>query len=154
MQRGSCTPRCSRIDERSFDVRPQRLGAALDLARGEGGQTLDDDLDGRADDGRTERRDAVPRQRSGNVLERRVGVGRRGEIDAARTVHLQIDQTRRDPAVLHADIDVEWPFARLDRRNPARADLDARRRQLRAAGEHAPPQINDDGSATAGPAMF
>ena len=63
-----------------------------------------------------------------------------GEIDAARAVDLQVDQARRDPAVLDHDVGVEWPFARLDRRDPAGADLDARRRQFAAVGQDAPPQ--------------
>jgi hypothetical protein len=131
------------VDEWTFDVCTEDFGCprkASVSSRTIRGQTIEDDPQRGANDGRTERGHAMARERPSDVTHGRPPVSRRGQVDSARAVDLQVDQPRRDPARVDDDVCRVRPRRRLDADDPPIGDPHATRRQLCTVGQHAPPQ--------------
>ena len=129
-----------RIDERPFDVQPECFGAASDDPPPVSRQAVQNELARRAHNRRTERGHAVLRQGTCHEIQRRLRIGGRGEVRTTRAIDLQVDESRRDPAILNRDIARPRPFRRLDADDAPVGHLDPRGWQLAAVAERAPPQ--------------
>jgi hypothetical protein len=83
------------------------------------------------------------RQRVRHLLQRPCRVARRSQIQPACPVDLYVDQSRRQPALLDHDVGITRRRSRLESANTAIGNLDARRGERLAIGDHSPPQRAD-----------
>ena len=130
-----------RVQERSFEVRPQHAGSGAVRFPGLGGDRRKRGrvLQRRGDDGRQEPGDAGLRQAARDLPDRLHAGGR---IMAAIAVYLEVDESRRDDGVFSPqvlDITRLTPLSRADPGDPAVFDEDRTRWDLFGRG--------DDGAA-------
>ncbi len=126
-----------RVQERSFEVRPQHAGAVAIRFPGLGGDRRKRGrvLQRRGDDGRQEPGDAGLRQVARDLPD---GLHAGCRIMAPIAVHLQVDESRRDDGVVSTqvlDIAMLLPLSRADPGDPSVFDEDGTGSDLLLRGD-------------------